>query len=110
MNELLAIAVDRLAEHYHVNSDYLRKALLIRGVAELSAVIDRSKPATPEDLERTLAAMNRQLDEVLDRFRKHASEIEEAVQHANVALAVVDRVTAGLAAGGDMTATDIHPL
>jgi prophage DNA circulation protein len=110
MNELLSIAVDRLAEHYHVSGDYLRKALLIRGVAELSAVTDRTKPATPEDLEWTLAAMNRQLDEVIDKFRKQATEIDDAVQHANIALAVIDRVTAALAADMKNTATDPRPL
>ncbi len=108
MNELLAIAIDRLAEHYHVTSDHLRRALLIRAVSELSAVTDRSMPATPEDLERTLAAMNRQLDEVLDRFRKQASDIEEAVQHADAALSVVERVTGALAADMQKTATNAH--
>ncbi len=98
MNELLAITIDRLAEHYHVSGDDLRKVLLIRGVSELSAVTDRSKPATPEDIERILAAMNRQLNEVLDRFRKQAGDIDEAVQHANAVLSVVDRLTAALAA------------
>lgn len=97
MNELLSIAIDRLAEHYHVSGDYLRKALLIRGVSELSVVTDRGKPATPDDLERTLATINSQIDEVLDRLRKQASEIDEIVQHASVALAVVDRMTATLA-------------
>ena len=110
MNELLAIAVDRLAEYYHVSGDYLRKALLIRGVSELSAVTNRNKPATPEDLERTLAGMNGQLDEVLNRFRKQASEIEEAVQHANTVLVVVDQVTTALAASGDKTVTAARPL
>jgi hypothetical protein len=96
VNELLAIAIDKLAEHYQVNGDYLRNALLIRGVAELSAVTDRSKPATPEDLEQTLTTMNKQLDEILGRFRKQAIEIDEAVQHANITLAVVDQVNARL--------------
>jgi hypothetical protein len=110
MNELLSIALDRLAEHYHVSGDYLRKALLIRGVSELSAVTDRTKPATPDDLERTLAAMNRQLDEILGRFRKQASVIDDAVQHANVALAVIDRVTVALATGTKNTVADTRPL
>ena len=109
MNELLAIAVDRLAEHYHVGGDYLRKALLIRGVAELSGVTDRSKPATPEDLERTLAAMNSQLHEILARFRKHSIEIDDAVQHANTVLAVVDRVSTTLAGDLAKAATATQP-
>lgn len=109
MNELLAIAVDRLAEHYHVSGDYLRKALLIRGVAELSGVTDRSKPATPEDLERTLAAMNSQLHEILARFRKHSIEIDDAVQHTNTVLAVVDRVSTTLAGDLAKAATATHP-
>ena len=108
MNELLAITIDRLAEHYHVRGDHLRKALLIRGVSELSAVTDRSKPATPEDLELTLAGMNRQLEEVLARFRKQASDIEEAVQNANAMLSVVERVTGALAADTQNTATNSH--
>lgn len=109
MNDLLAITIDRLAEHYHVSGDYLRKALLIRGVAELSAVTDRGKPAIPEDLEQALTTMNRQLDEILGRFRKQAIEVDEAVQHANIVLAIVDRVSVTL--GGDLvqTATATHP-
>lgn len=108
MNELLALAIDRLAEHYHVSGDDLRKVLIIRGVSELSAVTDRSKPATPDDLERTLAAMNKQLSEVLDRFRKQASDMEEAVQHANVVLSVVDRITGALAADTKKTPANVH--
>ena len=110
MNELLAIAIDKLAEHYQVNGDYLRNALLIRGVAELSAVTDRSKPATPEDLEQTLTTMNRPLDDILGRFRKQAIEIDEAVQHANITLAVVDQVNARLRGEMARTATDTHQL
>ena len=110
MNELLAIAVNGLAEHYHVSDDYLRKALLVRAIAELSAVTNRNKPATPEDLEQALAAMNTQLDEILDKFRKQATEIDDAVQHANIALAVIDRVAAVMAAGGDKSATNIRSL
>lgn len=108
MNELLAITIDRLAEHYHVTSDDLRRALLIRGVSGLSVVTDRSKPATPEDLERTLAAMNRELDEVLDRIRKQANEIEEAVQHANTVLSVVDQLTVALAVETKKTPPNVH--
>lgn len=110
MNELLSIALERLAEHYQVSSDRLRRTLLIRGVAELSAATDRSKPATPEDLERTLAAMNTQLGTVINKFRKQAIEIDDAVQHANIALAVIDRVTVALAADTKKTATDSQPL
>jgi len=110
VNELLAIAIDKLAEHYQVNGDYLRNALLIRGVAELSAVTDRSKPATPEDLEQTLTTMNKQLDEILGRFRKQAIEIDEAVQHANITLAVVDHVNARLRGEMARTATDTHQV
>lgn len=110
MNELLSITIDRLAEHYHVNSDHLRKVLLIRGVSELSAVTDRSKPATPEDLESTLAVMNRQLGQVLDSVRKQAGDVEEAVQHANAVLAVVDQVTGALAAGMEKTSVNAHSL
>lgn len=110
MNELLAIAADRLAEHYHVSGDHLRRSLLIRGVAELSAVTDRSRPATPEDLDRVLAAMNSQLHEVLEQFRKQAMAIDDAVQHANIALTVVDRTTAAIAAGVSRTATDPQQL
>jgi len=110
MNVLLSIAVDRLAEHYHVSSDHLRKALLIRGVTELSAVTDRSKPATPEDLDRVFTIMNGQLHEMLERFRKQAIEIDDAVQQAKVALAVIDRVAAVMAAGVDKSATNIRPL
>lgn len=108
MNELLTITIDRLAEHYQVNGDYLRRILLIRAVSELSAVTDRSKPATPEDLERTLAAMNTQLNDVLDRFRKQAGDIDEAVQHANAALSVVDRLTAALADDTKKTPANLH--
>lgn len=108
MNELLTITIDRLAEHYHVNGDYLRRALLIRAVSELSAVTDRSKPATPEDLERTLAAMNMQMNEVLDRFRKQAGDTDEVVQHANAALSVVDRLTAALAADTNRTPANVR--
>jgi len=110
VNELLAIAIDKLAEHYQVNGDCLRNALLIRGVAELSAVTDRSKPTTPEDLEQTLTTMNKQLDEILGRFRKQAIEIDEAVQHANITLAVVDQVNARLRGEMARTATDTHQV
>ncbi len=110
MNELLAIALERLAEHYQVSGDRLRRTLLIRGVAELSAATDRSKPATPEDLERTLAAMNTQLGEIVHKLRKQAAEIDDALQHANIALAVIDRVTVGLAADTKKPPTDTQPL
>ena len=56
MNELLAITDDKLAEHYHVTGDYLRRVLLLRGVAELRAVTGRFKPATPEELAQTLTS------------------------------------------------------
>ena len=110
MNELLSIAVDRLAEHYQVSSDYLRKALLIRGVTELSAITDRNQPAASDDLERTLASTNQRLDEVLDKFRKQATEIDDAIQQAGVALAVIDRVAAALAADMKNAATNTQPL
>lgn len=108
VNQLLAITVDKLAEHYHVSGDYLRRALLLRGVAELSAVTDRSKPATPEELEQTLTAMNRPLYEILERFRKHAVEIDDTIQHANITLTVVDQINAALRGGMAEAPTDPH--
>ena len=48
MDALLTLAIGKLADHYQVSEDYLRRALLLRAVAELNAVTDRSKPGTPE--------------------------------------------------------------
>jgi hypothetical protein len=92
MDALLTLAIGKLADHYQVSEDYLRRALLLRAVAELNAVTDRSKPATPEQLEVILTNLNRQLNEVLEGFRRQIVEADNAVQSAHIAIAVVERV------------------
>ena len=92
MDDLLTLAIGKLADHYQVSEDYLRRALLLRAVAELNAVTDRRKPATPEQLEVILTNMNRQLNEVLEGFRRQIVEADNAVQSAHIAIAVVERV------------------
>jgi hypothetical protein len=92
MDDLLTLAIGKLADHYQVSEDYLRRALLLRAVAELNAVTDRSKPATPEQLEVILTNLNRQLNEVLEGFRRQIVEADNAVQSAHIAIAVVERV------------------
>ena len=94
MDDLLTLAIGKLADHYQVSEDYLRRALLLRAVAELNAVTDRSKPATPEQLEVILTNMNRQLNEVLEGFRRQIAEADNAVQNAHIAITLVERVTA----------------
>ena len=92
MDDLLTLAIGKLADHYQVSEDYLRRALLLRAVAELNAVTDRSKPGTPEQLEVILTNLNRQLNEVLEGFRRQIVEADNAVQSAHIAIAVVERV------------------
>ena len=92
MDALLTLAIGKLADHYQVSEDYLRRALLLRAVAELNAVTDRSKPGTPEQLEVILTNLNRQLNEVLEGFRRQIVEADNAVQSAHIAIAVVERV------------------
>ena len=92
MDALLTLAIGKLADHYQVSEDYLRRALLLRAVAELNAVTDRSKPATPEQLEVILTNLNRQLNEVLEGFRRQIVEADNAAQSAHIAIAVVERV------------------
>ena len=91
MDDLLTLAIGKLADHYQVSEDYLRRALLLRAVAELNAVTDRSKPA--EQLEVILTNLNRQLNEVLEGFRRQIVEADNAAQSAHIAIAVVERVT-----------------
>ena len=93
MDDLLTLAIGKLADHYQVSEDYLRRALLLRAVAELNAVTDRSKPATPEQLEVILTNLNRQLNEVLEGFRRQIAEADNAVQNAHIAITLVERVT-----------------
>ena len=92
MDDLLTLAIGKLADHYQVSEDYLRRALLLRAVAELNAVTDRSKPATPEQLEVILTNLNRQLNEVLEGFRRQIVEADNAIQSAHIAITVVERV------------------
>ena len=92
MDDLLTLAIGKLADHYQVSEDYLRRALLLRAVAELNAITDRSKPAKPEQLEVILTNLNRQLNEVLEGFRRQIVEADNAVQSAHIAIAVVERV------------------
>ena len=92
MDDLLTLAIGKLADHYQVSEDYLRRALLLRAVAELNAVTDHSKPATPEQLEVILTKLNRQLNEVLEGFRRQIVEADNAVQSAHIAITVVERV------------------
>ena len=92
MDALLTLAIGKLADHYQVSEDYLRRALLLRAVAELNAVTDRSKPATPEQLEVILTNLNRQLNEVLEGFRRQIAEADNAVQSAHIAIAVLERL------------------
>lgn len=96
MNELLSLALDRLAEHYHVTNDSLRRALLLRGVAELNAVTDRGKPATAADLDRALASLNLKLSEVTDRLRLQATQVDELIQQAQSAIVIVERAAGHL--------------
>jgi hypothetical protein len=92
MDDLLTLAIGKLADHYQVSEDHLKRALLLRAVAELNAVTDRSKPATPEQLEVILTNLNRQLNEVLEGFRRQIVEADNAVQSAHIAITVVERV------------------
>ena len=94
MDDLLTLAIGKLADHYQVSEDYLKRALLLRAVAELNAITDRSKPATPEQLEVILTNMNRQLNGVLEGFRRQIAEADNAVQNAHIAITLVERVTA----------------
>ncbi len=98
MDELLTLAIGKLADHYQVSEDYLKRALLLRAVAELNATTDRSKPASPAELEVVLTNLNRRLDDVLEGFRRQLVEAENAVQNANIAIAIAERVTAVLRA------------
>jgi len=98
MDELLTLAIGKLADHYHVSEDYLKRALLVRAVAELNALTDRTKPATPEELEVVLASQNKRLDEVLEGFRMQLGQADNAVQSASMAVAIVERITAILRA------------
>src|ERR1035441_5327522 len=82
MDDLLTLAIGKLADHYQVSEDYLKRALLLRAVAELNAITARSKPATPEQLEVILTNMNRQLNEVLESFRRQIVEADNAVQRS----------------------------
>ena len=96
MDDLLTLAIGKLADHYQVSEDYIKRALLLRAVAELNAVTDRGKPATPEQLEVILTNLNRQLNEVLEGFRRQIVEADNAVQSAHIAITVVERVAAVL--------------
>ena len=96
MDELLTLAIGKLADHYQVSEDYLKRALLLRAVAELNATTDRSKPASPAELEVVLTNLNKRLDDVLEGFRRQIVEAENAVQNANIAIAIAERVTAVL--------------
>lgn len=91
MNELLALALDRLAEHYHVSSDSLRRALLLRGVTELNAITDRKQPATAADLDRALANLNLKLLELTDRLRHQTAQADDLIQQAQAAIAILER-------------------
>ena len=94
MDDLLTLAIGKLADHYQVSEGYLKRALLLRAVAELNAITDLSKPATPEQLEVILTNKNRQLNEVLEGFRRQIAEADNAVQNAHIAITLVERVTA----------------
>ena len=98
MDELLTLAIGKLADHYQVSEDYLKRALLLRAVAELNATTDRTKPASPAELEAVLTNLNKRLDDVLEGFRRQLVEAENAVQNANIAIAIAERVTAVLRA------------
>jgi hypothetical protein len=100
MDELLTLAIGKLADHYQVSEDYLKRALLLRAVAELIAITDRSQPGRPEQLEANLMTLNRRLDEVLEGFRRQLVEADNAVQSASIAMRLVERVTAMLGASG----------
>lgn len=94
MDELLTLAIGKLADHYQVSEDCLKRALLLRAVAELNAVTDRTKPATPEELDAALTSMSRRLDEFLEGLRQQLVQADDAVHHASLAIAMADRVTA----------------
>lgn len=96
MDDLLTLAIGNLADHYQVSEDYLRRVLLLRAVAELNAITDRTKPGRPEELEVIFTRMNGQVNEVLEGFRRQLVEADNAVQNANIAITVVERVTAVL--------------
>jgi len=96
MDELLTLAIGKLADHYQVSEDYLKRALLLRAVAELNATTDRTKPAGPAELEVVLTNLNKRLDDVLEGFRRQLVEAENAVQNANCVIAITERVTAVL--------------
>ena len=98
MDELLTLAIGKLADHYHVSEDYLKGALLIRAVAELNALTDRTKPATPEEFEAVLTSQNKRLDEILEGFRTQLVQADNALQSASVAVAIVERMAAILRA------------
>lgn len=98
MDELLTLAIGKLADHYHVSEDYLKRVLLIRAVAELDALTDRTTPATPEELEAVLTSQNKRLDEVLEGFRTQLVQADNLVQSASLAVAMVERMAAILRA------------
>lgn len=98
MDGLLTLAIGKLADHYHVSEDYLKRVLLIRAVAELNALTDRTKPATPEELEAVLTSQNKRLDEVLERFRTQLVQADNLVQSASLAVAMAERMAAILRA------------
>ena len=98
MDELLTLAIGKLADHFHVSEDYLKRVLLIRAVAELNALTDRTTPATPEELEAVLTSQNKRLDEVLEGFRTQLVQADNAVESASLAVVMVERMAAILRA------------
>ena len=98
MDELLTLAIGKPADHYHVSEDYLKRVLLIRAVAELDALTDRTTPATPEELEAVLTSQNKRLDQVLEGFRTQLVQADNLVQSASLAVAMAERMAAILRA------------
>jgi hypothetical protein len=98
VDELVNLTIGKLADHYRVTEDYLRRALLVRSVAELNAVTDLARPSAPEELEQILSNMSQQIRDIVDGFRRRTVEVDDAIQHANTTLAVLDQIVATLGA------------
>lgn len=98
MNEFVNLTIAKLADHYRVTEDYLRRVLLVRIVAELNAVTDLAGPSTPEELEHILSNMSQRLRDVVEVFHRRAVEVDNTIQHANTTLAVLDQMIATLGA------------
>ena len=93
MDDLLRLALGKLADHYQVSEDDLRRMLLLRGVAELNAVTDMAKHATADDLQGALTNLNQRLEAVVEGLRQQVVQVDNAVQNAGMAIAMIERMT-----------------